>query len=273
MKAPLAVLLLLASARAWSATAEFGYSVPAAAFQAQRARQIRPAPGEPFAVEPGALGAPVASVPLAALLDNVRTTKATFSAGGATVHVFGGKSRNKKNWFLAFVVDGQEARFYNGKKLLHWTFIKRTVHLELNGRRFSTYVNGKATDKIHSEIIVEPEGGGARSLWTAETLADDAYAAGAPVTFKGREYRLLYSRDFDENDDGEFAGYAADRSITLMTRENGKLIGYHWFEREIPRDSILVSHPKAVGADESKDGGLTIGLRLSPAGALELYSN
>jgi hypothetical protein len=157
--------------------------------------------------------------------------------------------------------------------MIHWGFLNRTVHLELAGKRYSAYLAGKITDKMHSELVIEADDKSEpRRSWTVEQLADAAYETGVPVTLAGKEYRVMYTSDFDENDDGEFAGYAADRSITLMTREGGKLIGYHWFERELPRDAILVSHPKAVGADESRDGGLTLGLRLSPQGALELYT-
>ncbi len=81
----------------------------------------------------------------------------------------------------------------------------------------------------------------------------------------------MYTRDFNEDERGDFGGYTGDRSITLMTREGDKLIGYHWFEREIPGDRILVSTPKVAGADASRPGSFTVGLRLS-AGALEIYS-
>lgn len=265
---------LLAAGSARAGLPEPAFPLPEMNIAAQRAllQQARPAPG-PYAAGLGSMGAPAASIPLAPILDRIRTTRASFRAGDATVRVFGDKSRNKKNWFVGFAVDGGEAQFRNGRKMIHWGFLKRTVHLELGGRRYSAYVAGKLTDKIHSELIVEADDKSEpRRSWTAEQLADAAYDTGAPVSIAGKEYRLMYMRDFDEDGDGEFAGYAEDRSITLMTREGGKLIGYHWFEREIPRDSILVSRPKAVGADEAGDGALTIGLRLTPDGALEIYA-
>lgn len=265
---------LLAAGRVRAGLPEPRFPFPEMNIAAQRAmlQQARPAPG-PYAAGLGTMGAPVASIPLAPVLDRVRTAKTEFRAGTAEVHVFGGKSRNKKNWFVGFATDGGDTQFRNGRKMIHWALLNRTVRLELGGRRYSAHVDGKVTDKMHSVLVVEAEDKAEpKRSWTVEQLADAAYETGVPVTISGKEYRLMYTRDFDEDGDGEFAGYAADRSITLMTREGGKLIGYHWFEREIPRDAILVSKPKAVGADESKDGAFVVGLRVTPAGTLELYS-
>lgn len=251
----------------------FGAAAPVADLARARADAFRPPPGASYAVLPGTLGAPLAAVPLAPILDRVRSTRAAFRAGTATVHVFGGKSRNKKDWFVGFAVEGGDAQFRNGRKMIHWALLNRTVRFAVGGRKYSSFVDGKITDKMHSVLVVRPEDKSeAESRWTAQELADDAFDTGIPVTIGGREYRLLYTRDFDQGDDGEFAGYASDRSITLMTREGGRLIGYHWFEREIPSDSILVSSPRAVGADSSGEGALTVGLRRAPGGTLEIYS-
>ncbi len=219
-----------------------------------------------------AAGAPVARIPLAPLLDGVRATRAAFRAGGVVVHVFGGKDENKKNWFVGFAPDGGEAQFRNGRKMIHWVFLKGAVSFEIAGRKYSAYIEGKATDKMRSRLVVAPENGSeAPSSWTMAELADDAYDAGFPVTLAGKEYRLMYTRDFNEDERGEFGGYTGDRSITLLTREGDKMIGYHWFEREIPSDHVLVSTPKAAGADASGPGALIVGLRLN-AGVLELYA-
>jgi hypothetical protein len=230
-----------------------------------------PSAGETYAVVPGAYGAPLLSIPLAPLLDGVRSTKATFRAGDVVVHVFGGKSQNKKNWFVGFMPEGGEAQFRNGRKMIHWVMLNRTVHFEIAGRKFSAWVEGKLTDKMNSRLFVGPEDkSAAPSSWTVSQLSDFSWDAGFPVSLDGKEYRLMYTRDFNEDEKGEFSAYTGDRSLTLMTREGGKLVGYHWFEREIPSDRVLVSTPKAVGADGASAGTFTIGLRLA-AGALELF--
>ena len=185
---------------------------------------------------------------------------------------FGGKSQNKKNWFVGFAPDGGVVQFYNGRKMLHWGPLRRTVHFVIDGRKYSAIFEGKLTDKMASRLTVEPEDKREpASSWTVQDLSEAAYAAGFPVAIGRKEYRLFYTRDFNEDEHGEFAGYTGDRSITLLTREGGVLVGYHWFEREIPSAGILVSAPKAVGADDARAGALTVGLRLND-GALEIYS-
>ncbi|MFI5347185.1 MAG: hypothetical protein ACHQ51_12500 [Elusimicrobiota bacterium] len=261
--------LLLAAGRAGAVSSDI--AALGIDFSAVRAMPLRPATGAAFLIEPSAAVAPLQTVPLAPLLDRVRSGRIVFRSGAATVHVFGGKSQNKKNWFVGFTVEGGEAQFRNGRKMLHWAFMNRTVHFQIGARKYAAYLEGKATDKLHSRVVVEPEDRSEpKSSWTVQEIADDSFDAGAPVVIGGREYRLLYTRDFNEDEDGEFSGYTGDRSISLMAKENGKLIGYHWFEREIPADRVLISTPKAVGADESRAGTLTVGLRLN-AGALEIY--
>ncbi|HXT02078.1 MAG TPA: hypothetical protein VN915_15485 [Elusimicrobiota bacterium] len=263
----LAAIVPLSAVPASAGLPEFSASVEGLNFAAAQA-----IPQSPPAWEAFSSGAQLQSIPLAPLLDGVRLTKGTFRAGGLVVHVFGGKSQNKKNWFVGFMPEGGEAQFRNGRKMIHWMMLNRTVHLVIAGRKYSAYVEGKVTDKMASRLVVVPEDRSeTKSSWSVQELADFAYDAGAPVVLGGKEYRLMYTRDFNEDDKGEFAGYTGDRSITLMTREGGKLVGYHWFEREIPADRVLVSNPKAVGAEAAGAGSLAIGLRLV-AGTLELYS-
>jgi hypothetical protein len=240
-------------------------------FTAVRAMPLRPAPGAAFSVEAASFQAPLQSIPLAPILDRVRMGRIVFRSGNSLVHVFGAKSQNKKNWFIGFEAAGGEAQFRNGRKMLHWAFMNRTVHFQIGSRKYSAYLEGKATDKMHSVVVVQPEDPlEPKSSWTVQEIADDSFDAGTPIAIGGREYRLLYTRDFNEDGDGEFGGYTGDRSITLMAKENGKLVGYHWFEREIPSDRVLISTPKAVGMDDSRAGAMTVGLRLN-AGVLEFY--
>jgi len=240
---------------------------------AVRALAQRPAPGEgAFLAAPGAYGRLMHSISLAPLLDAARSERTSFLSGNVRVRVFGGKSQNKKNWFVGFMTEGGETQFRNGKKMLHWAVLNRTVHFEIVGRRYSAFIDGKITDKMASRLVVQPEDPSQPSAsWSVEELSEAAYDAAFPVSIGGKEYRLFYTRDFNEDEKGEFAGYTGDRSISLLTREGGKLVGYHWFEREIPADRILVSAPKAVGAEDARAGALSVGLRIS-GGALEIYS-
>lgn len=266
MKAPRWIVLLAALAAVSPArAAEFAASMGGLgfSFQLSRAMPQMPAPA----------AAPAARIPLAPLLDNVRGTRAAFRArNGAVVHVFGDKSVNKKNWFIGFAEESApDAQFRQGKKMLHWMVLKRTVHFDLGGTRYDAWIEGKATDKMHSVVVVEPsDHRGPRATWTVQELTDDAYDAGYPVTLAGREYRLLYTRDFDEDVNGEFSGYTGDRSITLLTKEGGSVAGLHWFEREIPRDRVLVTTPKLNGADDARAGTTVLGLKLDGS-TLELY--
>jgi len=264
----LALGALLAAVPASAGLGEFSAAVEGLNFAAVRAiPQAPPAAAEGAA--PAACAAASCSIPLAPLLDGVRATKATFRAGNVVVHVFGGKSQNKKNWFVGFMPEGGEAQFRNGHRMIHWVMLNRTVHFEIAGRKYSSWIEGKVTDKMNSRLIVADDKSGERSSWTVSQLSDFAYDAGYPLVLAGKEYRLMYTRDFNEDDKGEFAGYTGDRSISLLTREDGKLVGYHWFEREIPGDRVLVSTPKAVGAESANAGTVSFGLRLG-GGRLEL---
>lgn len=283
---PLWALVLVAgltAGRAWAVPAESAAlageatflrsaSLPGLDFTEIRAMARQPPPAEPSTVPVGTYGPPAASIPLAPLLDAIRGMKTTFRAGDVVVHVFGGRSQNKKNWFVAFAPEGSDEEWRNGRKMLHWALLSRTVHFEIAGRRYASYLQGKVKDRMQSLIVVEPEDKSEpRSSWPLQELSEAAYATGLPVTIAGREYRLHYMRDFNEDDRGEFAGYSGDRSITLTTRLGDKFVGYHWFEREIPGDAILVSTPKLLGADESPVSPLTLGLRLNQAGELEIH--
>jgi hypothetical protein len=265
---------LAASARAAFAAAAAPRAP--AAFRGARAAPafyffgLRP-PG-PRVLPPGSLGRPAAVAPLPSLLDNIRRTAAAFRAGSATVRVFGAKSANRNNWFVGFAEDGGDAQFRDGRAMIHWYFIKRTQRVEFGGRGYSVYIDGSVTDHLASRLVVKPDDRSeGRSSWSIRELSDDAYAAGWPVTLGGREYRLLYSRDFDEDARGEFAGYDGGRSIVLMWRDGGGYHAYHWFQREIPSGRVLVTSPAAAGADGLAPGSVTLGLSLTPSGALELY--
>jgi hypothetical protein len=274
-----------AAGRAWAGPAELSAALgrsellqaaPAFDFAAARAVQQRPPADTAILGAPGAYGAPIRTIPLAPLLDAVRETKATFRAGNVVVHVFGGKSENDKNWFVEFAPEGAGAQFFKGSKMIHWSIVLNgTAHFEIAGRKYSAYIQGKAkpSERMQSVLIVQPDDKSEpQSRWTIQEITDDYYAAAEPLSIGGKEYRLTYTRDFNEDGNGDFSGYTADRSIVLMTCEGGNTIGYHWFEREIPRDRILVSTPKAVGVDDETAGKLTVGLLVNPAGALEVYA-
>ncbi|MDE2510023.1 MAG: hypothetical protein KGL74_02775, partial [Elusimicrobia bacterium] len=232
--------LLLASGRAGAVSSDI--AALGIDFSTVRAMSLRPPAGAAFSVEAGAFAAPAQAVPLAPILDRVRRGRIFFHSGSTIIHVFGGKSQNKKNWFIGFAVDGGDAQFRNGRKMLHWAFLNRTVHFQIGARKYAAYLEGKAADKMHSRVVVEPEDRSEpKSSWSIQEIADDSYDAGVPVSVGGREFRVLYTRDFNEDDNGEFAGYTGDRSITFMAKEGGKLVGYHWFEREIPADRVLIS--------------------------------
>lgn len=268
-----AVLLLAATARAASGDDAFA-AASGVRFETAYLRAMPQQPPQNASYEAGlgALGKADETIHLAHLLDNGRRASTTFKAGNTVVHVFGTKSQNKKEWFVGFAPEGEDAQFRKGKKMLHWVFINRTVHLEIAGRAYSAWVEGKATDRLHSKLIVEPDGGGARAEWTVDDLSASAYAAGAPVKVGGREFRLLYSRDFVEDGKGDFGGYSGDRSIVLMYKDGSSYSGFHWFEREIPSDKILVATPRSAKADDSyAAGSFSLGLRLAN-GVLELYS-
>jgi hypothetical protein len=238
-------------------------------FAALRALPQRPSAQEAIALPPDAYGAPLYSIPLAPELDGLRKTKATFRAGDVVVHVFGGKDQNKKNWFVGFAPEGGEAQFFKGWKMLRWMVKHGSADFEINGRKFSAHVDGKLKDKMRSRLVVQ-EQNGPTSSWTMQELSDDAYETGVPVVIAGKDYRMMYTRDFNEDENGGFDGYTGDRSITLLSREGDKMIGFHWFEREIPGDRILVTTPKVAGVDDSQAGTLTLGLRLNN-GAFEIY--
>lgn len=222
--------------------------------------------------DPAALGAPILKIALDPILDNMRRTNAAFDAGGATVHVFGDKSQNKKSWFLGMAVAGGEAQFVKGEKIIHWMLIDRKADVVLNGRAYKVQVLGQLRNRMQSKIVFEPKDGSPKAIFTAQQISDAVYDAGWLLQFGGREFRLLYTRNFNETDKGAFGGYSGDRSIVLMFKQDGKFKAYHWFERAIPTGSdVLVSTPKTADEDDnSTAGAFSVGLRIHNR-ELELY--
>lgn len=225
------------------------------------------------------MGDPAVSIALDPLLDNMRRTATVFQIGGKTVRLFGDKSQNKKSWFLGFAEDGQaDAQFRKGEKMLNWGIVMRgEAEITLDGRPFKVKLHGQLRNRMQSRIVIEPKAKGAldpKITITVQQVSDGVFAAGRPVRFAGRDFRLLYTRNFNETDRGDFAGYSGDRSIVLMFRQGEKLLGYHWFERAIPTGSeVLVSTPRAADEDDGgQAGGFTLGLRIGEGRALELYS-
>ncbi len=230
---------------------------------------------KPAFVAPGALAAPLYEIPLAPILNNIRRTAATFRAGGELVHVFGDKSENKNEWFIGLAVEDVETEFKKGWKILHYwaKFGSETWHVELGGRMYAVHIDGQLRHKMQSKVVVEPaDKNEPKSVFTIEQLSEAAFAAGLPVRIGGTQYRLLYSQNFNEDAQGNFAGYTVDRSIVLMFRnERGELKGYHWFEKDIPERAVLVTTPRVAGSEDSYEAGqVTLGLRLA-GGKLQIY--
>ena len=40
--------------------------------------------------------------------------------------------------------------------MLHWVMLNRTVHFEIAGRKYAAYIEGNATDKMHSRLFIAP---------------------------------------------------------------------------------------------------------------------
>jgi hypothetical protein len=156
--------------------------------------------------------------------------------------------------------------------MIHWAFLHRTVHFVAGGKAFSAYIQGDLGDRMQSRLVVAPEDRSqAPSSWSIQEITDDGYEAGRPVTLGGREYRLFYGSDFDQNDDGTFGAFTGGRSLVLVTRDGGRFTAFHWSESDIPRDGVLSVSEKPAFADEPSAGPLLLGLRRSASDDLEIY--
>jgi hypothetical protein len=264
---------LLAPALARAAGEELGGPLPVFAFAALRPLAAPPPPGSAFIAPESSLGAPAAVVALPPLLDNVSRTRATFRAGSVVVHVYGEKSRNKGDWFIGFAAEGAEPQFRNGHKMIHWTVLHRTVRFTAGGKSFSAYIQGDLSNRMQSRIVVSADDRSQpQSSWSVQEITDDGYESGAPVRLGGREFRLFYARDFDQDDDGAFAGYTGGRSIVLVAREQGRFTAFHWYESDVPRDGgVLAVSEKPAFADQQGAGPLLLGLRRTADDRLEIY--
>ena len=266
--------ILITAVSATARASEFNPSFAEIDFAAARAVPQAPPAGSAFAVAPGAYGAPLHTIPLAPLLDQV--SPVSFRSGGVNVRLFGGISENKNNWFTTFVPDNEAAMFFQGRAMLRWHFVFRGVaHFEIGPRKYDVHLDGNAIHPMESRLVVSPKDRAeAPSSWSLQELADKAYSSGVLFKIRGQEYSLMYTRDFNEDDHGHFDKYTGDRSITLVFHEGDRLFSYHWYEREIPSGSILISTPDKVDADKAfpgiHPGTLTVGLRLNN-GALEIY--
>jgi hypothetical protein len=276
---PLFAVLLCALPAAASAVGLEGASASAgAAFSAELSapsfdfRAFAPRPQESPRAEPAA---PLYEIELAPLLGNIQRTASLFDAGGVRVHVFGDKSRNRNEWFVGFAPEGGVPVFRKGKKMLHWYLIDRTVEFAINGIEYRAYVEGSVRHRLSSRLVVERKGkarGEAPAFSsTIGELSQNAYLAGYPVRLNGAEYRLLYSENFNEDSNGDYAGLTGERSIVLMYRDGTKYSGLHWFEHDIPTAAMRVFTPQAVGVDDERGpGALSVGLRLAPGRRLQI---
>ncbi len=230
-----------------------------------------PPPGAALLVDPRSLGTPAAVAPLPRLLDDVAGTRAVFRSGSALVHVYGEKSANGGDWFIIFAPEGGEPVFREGKKMIHWMMIKRTARATIGGESLRAYIQGNAMNRLESRLVVsfddhsQPD----RS-WSIQELTDDGYEAGWPLTLAGRRFRLFYTRDFNQDGNGEFSGWTGDRSITLVTRDGGKFTAYHWKESEVPRDGVLEASVNASFSDGGASS-LRLGVRKLSDGSLAIY--
>jgi hypothetical protein len=176
---------------------------------------------------------------------------------------------------MGFAAEDGTLIYKNGWKMLRWMIKKGSAQFSIEKHDYRIYVDGQLSDKMHSKLVIEPLGGGeSKTLFTVEQLAEAAYLAGYPVRIGGTEFRLLYSENMNEGSDGEFSGFTGDRSIVLLRRENGKLVGLHWFERELPLNGVMVGTPRSAHSgdcDKPAQAVPVFGLGLSAARELRVF--
>jgi hypothetical protein len=210
-------------------------------------------------------------VPLPSLLDNPRRTSLTFMAGAAPVHVFGDQSDNGSDWFVGFAAPGADAQYFPVMKMVHVLGMGGSSDFTAAGQAFSAHVKANVAHKLQSRLVVERADGSTAGEWSARQISDASFAAGYQLGLGGREYRLLYFRNFNENSSGRFGGYNGRRTIVLMWREGGGFSAVSWYESAIPRDRVLFTTPEVVNAEGDKvPGALRLGLRVLPDGQLEI---
>jgi hypothetical protein len=277
-----AVLLAQGPARAEEIV--FGGALPDFGFAALRPLAAPPPVGTAFFIDRAALGAPAAVVPLAPLLDGMASTRAAFRVGNAVVHVYGAKSLNKvgcgvpfhkNDWFVIFKEEGGTSTFRSGCKMLRGGPYNRTAYFKAGGRDMAAFFEGNTFHHKQSRVVVsavdhsQPD-----ASWSVQELADDAFDTGAPVMLGGREYRLLYTSDFDQDGTGEFARFTGDRSIVLLARDqNGRFTPYHWLESKIPHGDgqVLAVTANPTDDDDENSRPLSVGLSITSDGRLEIY--
>lgn len=228
-------------------------------------------PGAPRLVPQATLKNPEVVVPLPSILDNVRRTSTAFKAGGKTIHVFGDQSDNKGGWFVGFAPDGEEATYRPVKKMIKVAVFGSCAHLEIDRCKYSAHVSANIVHRMQSRLVISADDGSVpENSWTAKQISEATYAAGWPLKFSGREFRVLYSRHFDEDGSGQFSRFNGRRGIVLMFRDGDDFAGYHWYEDELPDSQVLVVTKTASGSDDASLPTLRVGLRKTAAG-LELY--
>ena len=261
---------------------------PAAAVWGGSVQALDPVPGVP-AAKPAACSAPEdwarygvpTVVELSPLLDTVWRKGVVFQAGPATVHISGMKSVNgKKNWFLTVWEEGAEApRFINGRSIVHYRpffspvpLMDGSAMIEVGQRRYKLTIEGQLINRSDSRLRVEPQDKSERrSEWKVRKVADAAFESGTPITLRGEKFRLLYTRNILEDDDGGFKGFAGDWTLVFMTVENGEYVAYGFSQAEVPVGSVGVFSQAPAGEDCESTRPLRVGLRLDGAGNLEVY--
>lgn len=226
-------------------------------------------------------------VPLPALLNNMRASRAVFKAGDAVVHVFGVRAENNpglSGWYIGFSVEGGETVFFKGADALHLRKLgigpDRHLAIKLNGRAFDLQVKVAITNTMKSRVVITPmEKGAAPIEFTVAQLAAGVYEAGYPVSLGGRDYRLLYTDNIvevpgTETDPMPTGGRvvpSANRAIGLLFLDGkGGVSGYGWLERSIPRGNPLVTWTVAKGADADGDPGPALSVMIDAQGSLDL---
>ncbi|HVA65569.1 MAG TPA: hypothetical protein VNK24_01430 [Elusimicrobiota bacterium] len=227
-----------------------------------------------------ALGRSIYTVPLPPLLDADRRTSAAFMAGGVPVHVFGTKSENKKSWFIEFWPENAaQPIFVPGSKLpclkvLGLSLLRSALTVKLNGISYRVYIDVSVPDMMQSRLVIKPaDGQGPSATFRIADLVQDAYQTGVPLNIGGKDYRLVYSRNFIEGNGG-FERYSGDNELIFMTLDGDKFGGFHVLEQDIPRTGagMLISTP-SKDRQNSKDSpdGTTVGLSRDAAGNLKIY--
>ncbi len=228
-----------------------------------------------------ALGRPIYTVVLPPILDADRRTSAVFMAAGVPVHVFGTKSENRKSWFIEFWPENAARPiFVKGNKLprikvLGLSLLNDAMTMKFNHIPYRVYIDLCVSDTMQSRLVIKSmDGRGESATFLIADMVRDAYETGVPLRLGGKDYRLIYSRNFIEDGNGGFARYSGDNLLVFMTLDGDKVGGFHVLDTDIPRAGagVLVSAPSEA-RQNSKDSPdqTTVALSRDAVGNLKIY--